>query len=279
VHCPEEGIVPAENAGLAVAAGEILLLVDDDVVVPPDWVARHLAHFADPRVGAVGGPFDNVLPDRTRLPRRAAEPLGRVTWYGRVVGNLNDHATDWRGRPPREVDHVAGGNLSLRRSAFDRFEAGLKRYWQLFELDACLQVKARGFRVLFDFANVVEHHPATHLHYHPGRDGDLRVKVFHAAYNRAYVLAKHSPRLLRLPRLLYLGAVGTLNSPGPLAFPANLVRHGNIWRELGILRECTHQHLRGWAAGCRARRQARTLESDREPARGAARGLHWIEGW
>jgi len=271
--------VPAENAGLAVAAGEILLLVDDDVVVPPDWVARHLAHFADPRVGAVGGPFDNVLPDRTRLPRRAAEPLGRVTWYGRVVGNLNDHATDWRGRPPREVDHVAGGNLSLRRSAFDRFEAGLKRYWQLFELDACLQVKARGFRVLFDFANVVEHHPATHLHYHPGRDGDLRVKVFHAAYNRAYVLAKHSPRLLRLPRLLYLGAVGTLNSPGPLAFPANLVRHGNIWRELGILRECTHQHLRGWAAGCRARRQARTLESDREPARGAARGLHWIEGW
>ena len=32
VHSPEAGVVPAENVALAVATGEIILLIDDDAI-------------------------------------------------------------------------------------------------------------------------------------------------------------------------------------------------------------------------------------------------------
>jgi GT2 family glycosyltransferase len=257
VHSPEAGIVPAENRALDAATGEVVALIDDDVVVPPDWLARHLAYYEDPRVGAVGGPVENILPNGTRLSRRASEPLGRVTWYGRVFGNLHDHVHHWRDRPPRDVDHLGGGNLSLRRDAFDRFEAGLRRYWQLFEMDACLQVKANGYRVLFDFANRVLHYPDMETHATPGRQGDWDVKIFNPAYNRAFVLAKHSPWHLRPWRWAYLMAVGTADAPGPMTFPWALVRYGNPRREARILAEVGRQRLAGWAAGIRARPRSR----------------------
>jgi GT2 family glycosyltransferase len=255
LHCPEAGVVPAENRALEAATGQLILLLDDDAVAPPDWVARHRAHYDDPTVGAVGGPADNFHPDGTPFPRRTAEPLGRITWFGRVVGNLYDHAPEWRDRPPREVDHLVGYNLSLRRAAFDRFEARLRRYWQLFEMDACLQVKARGYRVILDFANVVEHHP-TNRAYVPGREGDLATKVYNAAYNQALVLAKHSPRSLRPPRLLYLLCVGSVSLPGLAAFPLAVRRFGRPLRELRVLARTWQATLAGWSAGARARRAA-----------------------
>src|SRR3954454_14594747 len=42
LHCPEPGVVPAENRALEAATGEVLLLIDDDAIAPADWVARHL---------------------------------------------------------------------------------------------------------------------------------------------------------------------------------------------------------------------------------------------
>lgn len=256
LHSPEAGVVAAENTALSASTGEIVLLIDDDAIPPPDWVERHRAHYDDPTVGAVGGPAVNFRPDGTTLPRRAAEPTGRLTWFGQTVGNMHDHIPEWRTRPPREVDHLVGYNMSLRRAAFDRFEAGLKPYWQFFEGDACLQVKARGYRVLFDFANVVEHHP-TNATYAHGREGDLRLKVYHGAYNQAFVLAKHTPAPLRPVRLLYLLGVGAVNMPGLLSFFVALRRHGHPRRELGILGRTWGYNLAGWRAGARARAAGR----------------------
>src|SRR4051794_2220040 len=185
VHLPEPGIVPAENAALDAAHGEVILLIDDDATAPTDWVARHLAHYDDPTVGAVGGPADNHDGRGNRFPTRDAEPIGTITWYGRVVGNMHDQPPEWRRRPPRDVAHLVGYNMSLRRSAFDRFEAGLRRYWQLFEADACLQVRARGYRVRFDPSIVVEHGAGdfSAQAYTPDRGADLTTRVANAAYN------------------------------------------------------------------------------------------------
>lgn len=253
VHCAAVGIVPAENAALATAGGEIVLLIDDDAAAPPDWIARHLTHYTDPTVGAVGGPADNFRLDGTPYPRRSVEPVGRLTWYGRTHGNMYDQPREWRARAPIEVDHLVGYNLSARRAALPRFEDRLRPYWQLFELDACLRVRARGYRVLFDFANVVEHWP-TNPAFAGGRDGDLGLKIYNAAYNRAFVLAKHSPLVLRPVRLAYLVGVGSVGTPGLVAWPVATLRHGRPLRELGILARTVAAHLAGWRAGARARR-------------------------
>jgi GT2 family glycosyltransferase len=271
VHAPEAGIVAAENVALDRATGEIILLIDDDAIAPPDWVERHLAHYQDPTVGAVGGPADNHDGQGHRFPTRAVEPIGVITWYGRIIGNMYDHPPEWRRRPPRDVVHLVGYNMSVRRAAFDRFEASLRRYWQLFEADACLQARARGYRVRFDPAIVVEHEVGAYsaLAYSPDRSGDLTTKVANAAYNLAFVLSKHTPAPLRWVRWLYLLGVGTTSVPGPLLLPLSIRRYGQPARELAVARMAWVHKQAGWREG-RRRRSVGNAQRGVAPARGSS---------
>lgn len=254
IHLPQPGIVPAENAALAAATGEVILLIDDDAVAPPDWIARHVAFYSDPLIGAVGGPANNFEPDGTKYPSREVEPVGRLTWYGKAVGNLHNHVPGWVTRASQPGESLVGYNMSLRRSAFDRFEQRLKPYWQYFELDACLQVKAAGFAVVVDFGNIVQHFP-TNPAYAPGRQGDLALKVYHGAYNHSFVLAKHTGGLLRAVRLGYLLLIGSVAAPGLAASVVAVRRYGNPLRELKILGMALRYTTLGWQAGTRARRE------------------------
>ncbi|NAZ86419.1 glycosyltransferase [Kineococcus indalonis] len=64
VHEPWPGLSPARNAGIPSLTGEVVVLVDDDVVITPGWMEEVLAPFADPSVGLVAG---NVLPANVDL--------------------------------------------------------------------------------------------------------------------------------------------------------------------------------------------------------------------
>ncbi len=251
LHSPCLGIVPAENLALLNSNGEIVMLIDDDAVAFPEWLNRHIEQYADPATGAVGGPADNYDGGRG-FPKRAATPIGRTTWYGRSFGNLYDHPPEWRLKSPLEVDHLAGFNMSIRRHAFDRFENALKPYWQGFEADACLQVKANGYKVLFDFANVVRHYPSNTV-YASGRDGDLQQKVYNAAFNEALILGKHTARPLRKLRLAYLLIFGAVNTPGLVGCLVAIKRYGMARRELRILMRTWQYHIDGWCTGSRLR--------------------------
>lgn len=253
VHSPEPGVVAAENAGRDAAVGEILILIDDDATAPPDWVARHVSHYRDPKVGAVGGPAVNHDVE-TGEPFKPwpREPIGKLTTLGKFIGHMHDQDPAWRDREPIEVDHLVGYNMSLRKVAIDRFESGLRRYWQMFEADACLQASAKGYKVLFDFANVVNHYP-TNSTYDGKRDGDLSVKVYNGAYNHAYLMAKHSPFGLRLPRLLNMLLVGSTSMPGLLGSLVCMKRYGNPLRELKILANTWKARFEGWSDGRKAR--------------------------
>ncbi len=252
LHCPVKGIVPAENLALQQASGEVVLLIDDDAVAPPDWIERHLRFYADPGVGAVGGPADNLSPGGEPFPRRSQEPVGRLRWYGAIAGNMYDQDPQWRQRPSREVHHLVGYNFSFRRSLIPQFEARLRPYWQLFELDACLRIRAAGRRVIFDFGNVVRHTP-TNTAYAGGREGDSELKIYNAAFNHAFVLAKHSPATLRAIRLLYLLTWGSRATPGLAGMLANVWTHGNWRREQVIWRNTVGSVWAGWKQGTAAR--------------------------
>lgn len=61
VHEAEPNRGRARNAGVAAASGELVLFVDDDVVVPPFFVAAHVrAHAAAREPHVVTGPIVNV---------------------------------------------------------------------------------------------------------------------------------------------------------------------------------------------------------------------------
>jgi len=250
VHCPTAGIVPAENEGLAHANGEIVLLIDDDAVPPDDWLTKHLRHYDDKNIGAVGGPAINHYQSGEPFPMRRVRHVGRLTWYGKFIANLSDSVLNRGGCAVVSVDGLAGANMSLRRMALTRFDTRLKDYWQLFELEACQQVKTNGFRILFDFQNPVLHYPASQNKVYDGtRDGDLTQKFFNAAYNHAYILSKYTRGALRYIRIIYLFVLGSVPFPGPVKYPLSALRYGRPAREFRIMLGTLAANLEGWQDG------------------------------
>lgn len=91
----------ARNAGIAMAKGDPICLLDDDVVVPSGWL-RELVGGAlrHPEAGAVGGPI------RVRLEGVPPRFCGREPLVGEGEIDL--------GAQEREVPEVASGNMAVR---------------------------------------------------------------------------------------------------------------------------------------------------------------------
>ncbi|HIK18653.1 MAG TPA: glycosyltransferase [Leptolyngbyaceae cyanobacterium M33_DOE_097] len=88
VNEPRAGVSYARNAGISQSHGEIIVSIDDDVVVAPDWLEKLVAPFSRSEVMGVTG---NVLPLELETP---AQQLFEI--YGN--GGLS------RGFEPFEVD-------------------------------------------------------------------------------------------------------------------------------------------------------------------------------
>jgi alpha-1,6-rhamnosyltransferase len=105
----------ARNLGFRAARGELFVLVDDDVVVPPGWLtALTDGARAWPDAECLGGPVRPLLESPSPRTCRRHEPAGV---------RLDDGAVS------RDVAELWGGNLVIRRGALLRlgeFEPGLR---------------------------------------------------------------------------------------------------------------------------------------------------------
>lgn len=133
-------IIPAGlNVGLRAARGRWLVRVDGHSTIPPDYVARVVAHLASSRSwGAVGGRKDAAADGATG--RAIAAALG--SRFG--VGDSYYHY----GTEPREVDHVPFGSypVELLRSLGGWDERLVAN--EDFELDD--RIRRAGHALLFD---------------------------------------------------------------------------------------------------------------------------------
>lgn len=206
----EPGQIAALNAGLAVATGDVVTFPDDDCVPRPDWLRRLVAHYADPRVGGAGG-RDVVHHDTPEPPLPAARAVGRLTWYGRVVGNHHREAPGG----PRPVDHLKGVNMSFRRELLPPFDPCI-RGPHYNDTDVSLGLSRHGWRLIYDPEAKVDHYPAPRLDNPGGRDlRDLRLARLDA-HDWMYMVLKHQPWFLRPLSAFYIMLVGTRLRPGLL---------------------------------------------------------------
>lgn len=149
----QQGLDYARNRAIAEARGDIILFGDDDILVPPDWIAQMvtplLADAGAGRIGAVGGEVIPVFPD-----------------------GLPDWVREWHAplafRPdlgPLEARHSPmGANLAFPQRVFTqvgRFHTALDRaagnYFSGGDSEMIRRVRAAGLEVWFSPAAAVRH--------------------------------------------------------------------------------------------------------------------------
>jgi GT2 family glycosyltransferase len=85
------GFAPACNQGLALAGGDHLVLLNNDTMVPPGWLAGLRRHLADPAVGFVG-------PVTNRIGNEAEVDADYGTWgefLEFAARRAREHAGEW----------------------------------------------------------------------------------------------------------------------------------------------------------------------------------------
>lgn len=135
-----DGFSPAVNRAAAVAQGDVLVLLNPDVLVPPGWLPRLCAHLR-PGVGAVGPLATACGRQQTLLGVAAASQADCVDADRYVAGRF-------RGRS-KEVGLLTGFCLACRHETFDDV-GGLDPELVLGadDFDLCLRLRRRGLRLL-----------------------------------------------------------------------------------------------------------------------------------
>jgi GT2 family glycosyltransferase len=109
--CEEPGLSNARNHGIAHAAGDIIVFLDDDALVCDTWCIEILRAFEAPNVMVVGGKVDPKYP-MSKLP----------TWYDeKLSGYLS--CIDWgpRSRRLRVGEWIVGANMAFRKEVFEQY--------------------------------------------------------------------------------------------------------------------------------------------------------------
>jgi GT2 family glycosyltransferase len=144
------GFGPGNNQGLAAATGDIMVLVNNDTIVPRGWLTRLGRHLEDPHLGIVG-------PATNRTCNEAQIDIPYQT-FGEFQAVARDLAAQHDGeRYPIRMPMMFCA--AFRRATYERlgplderFEVGLFE-----DEDYALRAKAEGFQVAWT-PEVFVHH-------------------------------------------------------------------------------------------------------------------------
>lgn len=210
VKVVRNGVVAAMQSGLDAVTGDVVALTDDDAIAHPDWLQRIEAWMAKSDVWGVGG--RDWIPSKAEYTGDSGDIVGRVLYYGRVIGNHHKGVGS-----ARRVDVLKGVNCcyrseALRALGFDAtlWGRGAQVHW---ELSLGLSLAKRGGVLIYDPGVAVDHRPGQRW------DDDRRTapsfwSMVDSSHNETLILLRH----LSLPRkfafLVWAGAIGTQASPG-----------------------------------------------------------------
>lgn len=143
---------PAEKRDLALrhAKGEILAFLDDDAFPRQDWLLNATRHFADPHVGAVGGPA--VTPESDNLWQRASGAV-YASWLA-----SGEYAYRYVPKQMRTVEDFPSVNLLIRRDLFEQIGGFDTNYWPGEDTKLCLDLIRLGKKIIYDPDVFVWHH-------------------------------------------------------------------------------------------------------------------------
>ena len=180
VDQPRAGLTAARNVGLKIATGDVLVYIDDDVILGPDFVGSHLVNYLDPAVHCVTG---TVLCGTQPLSVPLDGDIDRSE-----LGFLKDRCA--YDRRILDFNRVAGGNFSIRRAALERiggFDENFLGACHREDIDLAFRLRNAGVGIVFDPRPWAYH---LHLNSGGGRSAQLH-RTGSLAYNATYFAFRH----------------------------------------------------------------------------------------
>ena len=143
-----EGFSSNVNRGVRAATGEVLILLNTDVIPSKNFLKPLLKHFENPEVFAVGC-MDESLENGKLILRGRGVGKWEKGFMIHSAGDLEKKDTLW----------VSGGSGAFRKSIWDKL-GGLDTlynpfYWE--DIDLSYRAKKSGYLTLFEKESVVRH--------------------------------------------------------------------------------------------------------------------------
>jgi len=143
-----QGFASTVNIGVQEAAGEIVVLLNTDVLPEKGFLGPLVKHFSDPSVFAVGCLEKSLEEDKIVL-RGRGEAKWEKGFYIHWRGEVDKSSTAW----------VAGGSGAFRKSIWVKL-GGIDTmydpfYWE--DIDLSYRARKAGYRILFEPTSVVVH--------------------------------------------------------------------------------------------------------------------------
>ena len=152
------------NVGAQAAAGDLLLVMNADVVLARDALERLVPRLEEDHRVAVVGP--KILSNGAVQPSARAFPTVRTGFFGRRsvatrillrAGRLPMELNPTRGRAGT-VDWVSGACMMVRTEAFRQVGGFDDCYWMYWEdADLCRRLRNAGWKVAYEPGAVVDH--------------------------------------------------------------------------------------------------------------------------
>ncbi|SRR5260221_2280687 len=136
------------NRAVAHATGEILLLLNTDVIPQKGFLEPLLTHFTNPEVFAVGC-MDQSIENNKKVLRGVGVGRWEKGFFMHSAGNIEQYDTLW----------VNGGSGAFRKSIWRKI-GGLEElydpfYWE--DIDLSYRAQKEGFQVIFEPKSIVIH--------------------------------------------------------------------------------------------------------------------------
>ncbi len=173
------GFAGSCNAGLRAAATPVVVLLNNDTHLDPDWFARAVARFDDPTIGAVQSLI--LLADPPHLIDSAGD---LYTTAGGAVKRLHGRPRDWaddRDEVPDDVFSCCAASAFYRRAALDQaglLDESFVSYYEDVELGFRLQWA--GYRCVLARESICYHHlnssykpESWAMHFHSARNAEI----------------------------------------------------------------------------------------------------------
>jgi O-antigen biosynthesis protein len=144
------------NVGIAAAHGEVIVLLNADTEVAPDWLAELVRPMKRDARAAITG--CKMYYPGTRMIQHA----GGVIYGNGMVEHLGYQRED-NGEfdEEKDVDYVTGAGMAIRRELLDLCGGGLDEdYYPAYyeELDLCHRAHLMGYRVVYAPRSLLVHH-------------------------------------------------------------------------------------------------------------------------